>query len=285
MTDSIEQYTAPLPEEVPSSSRSSGGCPICANPATADLFQATMMGQYATVYRFCDRCRFLFIASPHWLHEAYREPVSIYDTGILSRNIALARTVGVVIYFLFDWTGRFLDYGGGCGIFTRLMRDMGFDFYWYDPYAPNCLARGFEFDRGMAPLELITSLETFEHFVDPVNELQKMLALSDTVLFSTCLLPARVPRPDEWSYYGLSHGQHVSFYSLTTIQFMAKASGCNLYSDGVSVHVLTRRVLSLRSFRFLLRLSRHGLLGYVRRRMRGKWAGQVNRHVESECAP
>ncbi len=40
----------------------------------------------------------------------------------------------------------FLDYAGGYGVFTRLMRDIGFDFYWHDPYTQNLFANGFEKD-------------------------------------------------------------------------------------------------------------------------------------------
>jgi len=53
----------------------------------------------------------------------------------MSRNISSSKITAVILFFLFKKFGKFLDFGGGYGIFTRLMRDIGFDFYWYDPHS------------------------------------------------------------------------------------------------------------------------------------------------------
>ena len=58
------------------------------------------------------------------------------------------------------------NYAGGYGIFTRMMRDIGFDFYWLDKYADNLLTNGFEYNKKIhKKIEAITSFESFEHFV------------------------------------------------------------------------------------------------------------------------
>ena len=108
----------------------------------------------------------------------------------------------------------FLDYAGGYGVFTRLMRDIGFDFYWHDPYTQNLFANGFEDDlKSNSKFELLTAFEVFEHLVNPKEELEKMLRFSDTIVFSTELMPQEIPDPEEWWYYGFNHGQHISFYT------------------------------------------------------------------------
>lgn len=238
-------------------------CPICASPTTREMFRATVRHQHVAEYLFCDQCHFLFIRSPDWLDEAYKEPINIYDTGIVARNLSLSRITSVILYFLFDKEAKFLDYAGGYGIFTRVMRDIGFDFYWEDPYSTNLVARGFELVDGMSNFELLTCFETLEHFVDPLKEVEKMFQFSDSILFSTSLLPIEIPEPTDWFYYGLNHGQHISFYSFTTIQFMAKHFACNLYSDGATIHMFTKRSFSPLLFRSLLRVSRYGLFFYV----------------------
>ncbi len=48
-----------------------------------------------------------------------------------------------------------------------------------------------------------------------------MLKISRNILFTTTLLPSPMPQPGTWWYYGLEHGQHISFYSLETLQSIA----------------------------------------------------------------
>ena len=261
-------------------SNNSKKCPICANPTTREIFRAIVRHHYLAKYRFCDHCQFLFIEEPDWLDEAYKEPINICDTGLIARNLSLSRTVSVILYFLFGKQKQFLDYAGGYGIFTRLMRDVGFDFYWYDPYSTNLVARGFELDDNISNFEVLTCFEAFEHFVDPLKEAEKMFGFSHSILFSTCLLPAEIPKPGDWWYYGLDHGQHISFYSFATMEFIAKAFGCNLYSNGANIHIFTRRSLNPRFFKLLLKSSRY-LFPYVRRHMNSKTEEDSKANVSS----
>jgi len=161
------------------------------------------------------------------------------------------------------------------------MRDIGFDFYWYDPYSTNLTARGFELVDGMSDFELLTCFEVFEHLVDPVKEMEKMFHLSDSILISTYLLPAGIPKPENWWYYGLEHGQHISFYSFATMLFMAKTFGCNLYSNGATIHMFTKRSLNPLLFNLLLKLSRYGLFSYVKRNMKSKTQEDSKSNISS----
>jgi hypothetical protein len=69
---------------------------------------------------------------PYWLDEAYKDPITLTDTGYMQRNINLSKMVATILLLFFDFRRKFLDYVGGYGVFVRLMRDIGFDFYWYD---------------------------------------------------------------------------------------------------------------------------------------------------------
>ena len=189
-------------------------CKICENDTT--FFQAgEVLGKYLSVYVVCKGCGFLTVENTFFVSEAYDGNVCIDDAGVLGRNIQLADVVEKIVVDNFDKKGKFLDYAGGCGILVRLMRDKGFDFYLYDPITTNIFARGFEFlfsDR----VDLITCFEGFEHFIEPLKELEKMLSVSESILFSTELLPDDVvnyPSLKDWWYYDLKNGQHISFYS------------------------------------------------------------------------
>lgn len=231
-------------------------CLICTS-VMEERFVATIMDRYPVAYFHCAACGYLSTESPFWLGEAYRHPINRSDTGILRRNIELSKITAVVLFSLHGRNGKFVDYAGGYGILTRLMRDLGFDFRWHDPHCGNLFARGFEFAPGGWKPDLLTCYEAFEHFADPPAEITKMLALSGNILFTTELLPHPVPAPEEWWYYGLDHGQHISFYSLKTLEHLAGRYRLNLFTDGRRFHFLTERKTGNARFRALLALGRH----------------------------
>jgi hypothetical protein len=95
-----------------------------------------------------------------------------------------------------------------------MMRDIGFDFYWKDPYSRNIHARGFEFDADLAPCTALTAFEVMEHLEDPLAFIQDALetAQTDTFIFTTELFHGTPPGPGEWDYYAPETGQHIAFY-------------------------------------------------------------------------
>jgi hypothetical protein len=240
-------------------------CKICAHKSLI-FATAKLLSKYQIEYFKCTNCGFIQTEEPYWLEEAYQEPINISDTGIVARNIYLAKITANVIYFLFDRNAYFLDYAGGYGLLTRLMRDIGFNFYWYDPFTRNLFARGFESLRSVK-YELITSFESFEHFVNPLQDIEKMLAISKNILFTTELIPNTELK--DWWYFGFEHGQHISFYSLKTLSFIASKYGLNLHSNKKGLHLLTERRISPKLFKLLYKLNGLGYL-FVKMNMKGK---------------
>jgi hypothetical protein len=202
-------------------------CRIC-NSTSNYLFHAKVMDKYNVAYYRCGNCDFIQTEKPYWLEESYKSPINFSDTGILLRNLDLARPVSMLLYFVFGKEHKYLDYAGGYGLFTRLMRDAGFDYYWHDPYTPNLVARGFEIDPMKDQIEAITTFESFEHLAEPMPEIEQMLRFSRNIIFSTRLVPDPLPQPDQWWYYGLEHGQHVALYSRRTLQYIADQFGLKL---------------------------------------------------------
>jgi hypothetical protein len=230
-------------------------CKIC-NLNSTCCFEAKIRNRYNARYFHCGNCGFLQIEDPVWLEEAYKDPIVDCDTGILERNLSFCQKTSVLLYFLFNKSEKFLDYAGGYGIFTRLMRDVGFDFYWHDPYAANIFAKGFEYNKDISKLELITSFESFEHFEYPYREIEKMLTMSRSILFSTVLLPDPVPPPESWWYYSIENGQHIGFYSLKTVNFIAQKYSLNLYSNNSNLHLFTDKVIKKSYYHKLVKRSK-----------------------------
>jgi len=217
-------------------------CNICGN-TTKPIFSGKILKKYTIQYFQCNNCGYICTENPYWLPESYKHSINITDTGMLWRSIHLSKISSCILFLFFKQNKKYLDYGGGYGVLTRLMRDIGFDFYWYDPFTQNLFAQGFEYTKNCHEIELITAFENFEHFVNPLEDLEKIFSISHNVIFSTELVPVPLPKPNEWLYYGLEHGQHISFYSPQTLKTIAEKFGVNCYSYN-NIHFFTRKKIS-----------------------------------------
>ena len=253
-------------------------CKIC-NKNNEVIFNGKVLNKYNIEYFHCTNCGFLQTEEAYWLEEAYTESINLSDTGIMSRNINLSKLSTVLIYVFFDKNKKFLDFAGGYGIFTRLMRDIGFDFYWNDKYSSNLVARGFEYDDS-DKIELLTSFESFEHFEDPIYEIENMLKISKNILFSTDLVPNSIPKPNDWWYYGLEHGQHISFYRLETLEFLAKKYNLYLYTNNKNVHLLSEKKLNNFLFIMIFKMNRLPLFSLIKRQIKSKTLLDMNNIIK-----
>jgi hypothetical protein len=244
-------------------------CRLCNRNSCSEFATATVLGKYPVRYWRCEECGFVQTEEPYWLSEAYSTAITSIDLGPVNRSITLAEKTKALIVTFFDGHGRFLDYGGGYGIFVRRMRDIGFDFGYYDRYCENLFAKGFEVDLECAArFELVTAFEVLEHMQEPLLEIEKLLSISDSLFFTTEVLPPRYPKPTEWWYYDLEHGQHISFFSRKSLELVAARLGIGYYWRG-PLHLLTRRRISRRLYRLVLNPRFTAIVGHVLSRRRG----------------
>jgi glycosyltransferase involved in cell wall biosynthesis len=234
-------------------------CKVCKSDLYT-FFQGILLGKYEVDYFQCSNCGFIQTEEPYWLEEAYSDVIARTDVGLVFRNNNLSRQAAHIIFHLFNHDAKFLDYGGGYGLFVRTMRDLGFDFYWSDKFCTNLFAKGFELDEAASDsYELVTAFEVFEHFVNPSEEIENILKFSRNVLFSTELLPKNNPKPNEWWYYAPHEGQHISIYTLQTLSVIADKYDLNLYTNGSSLHLLTEKKLLPNLFNTLCQSQPEGL--------------------------
>ena len=203
-------------------------CPICKR-TSEPKFRKRVLGKYVVQYFRCGSCDLLFTESPYWSSEAYDHArMGLRDTGMVERNLRIARVIGRFIVRVLDPSARFLDYGAGTGLLVRMMRDWGFDFHYLDPYASNIFARGLEAQVGQrteGSYGLVTAIEVIEHSPDPVAEFERMLSYSDTVLFTTEIQPSDEAALKDWNYLHSESGQHVSLFSGNSLRTMARLLG------------------------------------------------------------
>ncbi len=237
-------------------------CKIC-NFRMSKVFTKQVLHKYLVSYHHCNHCGYLQTEPPYWLKEAYSRPINEEDTGLVSRNITLSRIFAILVATYFEKTGKYLDYAGGYGLFTRLTRDIGIDCYWQDPYCQNLLAVGFEHHKNVKNYEMLTGFEVLEHLEDPIGELKKIFKRTDSFLFSTQIIPKNSD-VERWDYLGAEHGQHVSLYSLMSLQKIADQLQLNLYSDGIMIHLLTKKKLNNFIYHNIIRFHRYLYLFFSR---------------------
>lgn len=211
-------------------------CRVCA-AAARHVFTQPLLGR-AVDYFECARCGYLQTQTPYWLEAAYSHAINDVDTGIMRRNRTNVGRVVMTLAACGRLHGRVIDHAGGFGILVRMLRDAGVDARWRDKFCENKLARGFEHDG--QGYDLLTAFEVLEHLVNPLIELRAMLEDAPMVLASTELIPgAQTPRQDWW-YLGPEHGQHIGFFRIATMRWMAQELGCHYQSYGSSVHLFSR---------------------------------------------
>lgn len=215
-------------------------CKIC-NSQAKPLFKKKVLGKYDVQYYLCANCGFMQTEKPYWLKEAYSDAITAQDVGLVQRNLNLVKTTKKVISNNFDITAKFLDWGGGYGLFTRLMRDEGLDFYHHDPYCENLFAKSFEGQGNN--YELVTSFEVLEHLEDPVASFADMFSFGDSLLFTEELIPPN--NIAEWWYIAPEHGQHISFFSRKSLELVAEKYGAHVVSKE-NLHLMTKKVMNIK---------------------------------------
>ena len=201
-------------------------CELCGGSA---LFthSAKFLSKFHADYYRCKDCEFWFVLKPFWLEEAYSDAITIIDTGLVARNIRSSVLIGRII----GKDAKGVDWSGGTGLFTRLMRDKGFDFYWYDPYSLNIHARGFEYSLD-SKVDVVTMIEVLEHIEEPLKFLKEVRSQTDCKwLIFTQEVHTNVNTPDWW-YFMSETGQHISFYSRKTLSYLGQQLDLDLYNFG-----------------------------------------------------
>ncbi|NBV47398.1 MAG: class I SAM-dependent methyltransferase [Planctomycetia bacterium] len=242
-------------------------CKIC-EQRSDKLFTHRILGKYDIDYFQCPACGFSQTEPPYWLKEAYAESMNLGDTGQVVRNQRAQRFLVPLLYFLFDTDKPFLDFAGGHGLFTPMMRDIGLDYYWDDQYTENMFARGFARSLDSTRFELISAFEVFEHFDNPREQILSLLHHTDSVFFTTELVPVPAPREDWW-YYGFDHGQHIAFHSWGSMRYLCETHGLHFHTRR-GFHLLTRRRISPLAYRWVMDSTHYGLLDWTARSFRSK---------------
>jgi SAM-dependent methyltransferase len=128
-----------------------------------------------------------------------------------------------------------LDYGGGSGLLSDILRQSGWKSQSYDPYS----------DRSINPeqlgqFDLITAFEVFEHVPDVnhlFNTLKALCKPKGLIFFTTLVSDGNIERSKklDWWYAAPRNG-HISLFSQKSLRIMAEQSDFQLTSYSSLVH-------------------------------------------------
>lgn len=224
-------------------------CRLCkANAENA--FDCLILGKYDVALFKCSRCGCLQTEQPYWLEEAYSAGnLTDRDTGSVIRNLNSQALIFAATKILgFPAGASIVDFGGGTGMLTRLLRDQGFDARCYDRYASNDLARGYD-DNGGRP-DIICSFEVAEHLVEPAEELAALFKrCARMVIIGTETYRGQGPG---WWYLSPHTGQHIFFYTSEGMALIAGQFGYHYERIG-STHFFCDRPMTKLQGRVLWR--------------------------------
>ena len=215
-------------------------CQIC-NQKTYVIFKTIVLKKYDVNYHQCNSCKFVQTDEPYWLPEAYENVITSLDIGLISRNLYLQEQIPKIIDNCFPKALTMLDFGGGYGMFVRMMRDNGYDFYRQDIYCDNLYSKHFDIaDNPNLKIDLVTAFEVFEHLKNPLEEIEKMFKYSSNIIFSTTLIPSDINTFKDWWYVAPETGQHIAFYSEESLKFIAHKYNLYFYTNGNNLHFFSK---------------------------------------------
>jgi hypothetical protein len=215
-------------------------CRLCGGTAIRQ-FRLALLEKYDVDFSRCSQCESLQTDEPFWLNEAYADQRRFFDTGAVSRNQTLLMYMWYVTrLFGFGDRTTVLDWGGGDGLLTRMMRDVGIDAYHFDKYATNRYAAGFD-DALDRRYDIVTAFEVWEHLPNPAEAIEEIFSRKPAVHFLTTEL--YTGQGSDWGYIWPTTGRHIFFFSPKAMTFIAQKYGYSLLSVG-RYTLFTRRALS-----------------------------------------
>lgn len=202
-------------------------CRLCG--ARAEFWNhKRLLNRYDVRYYLCPQCGSLETEQPYWLDVAYDVTGTGDDVGAAQRTIDLVLKCSALLDRIkLPGDAECVDFGGGLGLFTRMMRDRGFNFLSYDLYAQPFFSDRYSLKSldGRSPA-VVTAFEVLEHFPNPAEDLGRLFETRPPLVIATT--EVFTGQDLSWPYFAEGTGQHVFFYSPRALTQVAKRFGYSL---------------------------------------------------------
>ncbi|MBI3903147.1 MAG: class I SAM-dependent methyltransferase [Nitrosomonadales bacterium] len=233
-------------------------CPVCnSNCSPLDVVDFNkaceeMRGKFLKLsgipiyYYLCNNCQFCFAPEfMKWELRDFEEKIYNQDYVLVDPDYldSRPRQLANKLLSMFPVQGpqiKHLDFGGGDGLLSRILREANWQSTSYDPFVDKDTKLG---DLGQ--FQLITAFEVFEHVPDVcrlIRDLSSLLASDGIVLFTTNVSDGQIAqnRRINWWYASPRNG-HISLFSRKSLAILGGKEGFTVggFSDGL--HMLSRR--------------------------------------------
>lgn len=226
------------------------------------------------VYRKCADCAFIFtdffdtFSQNDWATHVYNDHYLSIDPDYV--EVRPRMMAGVLQTFLRSRKRTLigLDYGGGSGKLTALMRQRGFQYDCIDPFGSNDYQQ-----QNIGKYNFVSVIEVFEHTTDPCETLKRILDMMDTtgpimVMIGTEAHDRAVSDDNLLSWwYAAPRNGHISLFSQRALTLLGQKFGLDHVSVSMNPHVLFRgldrrevrtRLFAAKSIRRAIRSLRLG---------------------------
>ncbi len=136
---------------------------------------------------------------------------------------------------------RHLDYGGGNGVLSEILKSRGINSTSYDPFHGDSseIIATQRFD-------LITAFEVFEHATDPhavIDSIDHLIDTEGMILFSTQVSDGHIQNGQRLSWwYACPRNGHVCLFSTKSLNMLAETHGYKIRSISRSYHVMWKKM-------------------------------------------
>lgn len=234
-------------------------CPVCDGPSlpldVVDFNKSCeeLHGKYLPIvgfpvyYALCSECGFCFAPEfSEWTLEDFASKIYNSDYAQVDPDYDNARPRQNAKN-LTEWLGdygqgiRHVDYGGGNGLLSQLLRDLGWRSISYDPFVHGQLR-----PKELGQFELVTAFEVFEHVPDVqklASELSSLLAEDGIILFSTLLSDGNLGPHQRLSWwYASPRNGHISLFSRDSLAILGAGHGLSFGSLSQSFHAYWKKI-------------------------------------------
>lgn len=198
-------------------------------------------------YAMCRACGFCWCPELHdWPLAKFEECIYNDDYVLVDPDYLEARpkaNAGMLrlMFPAMTFSARHLDYGGGNGLLSKLLRESGWNSRSYDPFADKAVQL-----EELGKFDLITAFEVFEHVPDVrrlLADLKSLLSDNGLILFSTLLSDGNI-HPNQrisWWYAAPRNG-HISLFSRGALSRLAGNGGFKFGSFSAVFHAYFRAI-------------------------------------------
>jgi len=200
-------------------------------------------------YYLCDECGFCFApelctwSRTEFAEKIYNDEYARVDPDY---NDNRPRINAENLFNMFDAHKQsiiHLDYGGGDGLLSHILRTHGFKSTSYDPFVDSKADL-----KKSCKYNLITAFEVFEHVPSVptlMRTLTSLLADEGVILFSTLLSDGYIERSKRLNWwYAAPRNGHISLYAQRTLSLLAVYYNLNFASFSNGFHVFWRTLPS-----------------------------------------